>query len=59
MAEFERQVIVTSLEQNRYNISKTAEQLKLSRHALRYRMQRLSISLETDDEAPPAAGKDS
>jgi DNA-binding NtrC family response regulator len=59
MAEFERQVIVTSLEQNRYNISKTAEQLKLSRHALRYRMQRLSNSLETDDEAPPAAGKDS
>ncbi|HEV7925783.1 MAG TPA: helix-turn-helix domain-containing protein, partial [Verrucomicrobiae bacterium] len=54
MAEFERQVIVTTLEQNRYNISKTAEQLKISRHALRYRMQRLSISVGTDeDTAPP------
>jgi DNA-binding NtrC family response regulator len=53
MSEFERQVIVTSLEQNRYNISKTAEQLKLSRHALRYRMQRLSISLGPEDDVPP------
>jgi DNA-binding NtrC family response regulator len=55
MAEFERQVIVTSLEQNRYNISKTAEQLKISRHALRYRMQRLSISIGSDDDAQAAA----
>jgi predicted ArsR family transcriptional regulator len=53
MSEFERQVIVTSLEQNRYNISKTAEQLKISRHALRYRMQRLSISIGTEDDTPP------
>jgi transcriptional regulator with PAS, ATPase and Fis domain len=58
MSEFERQVIVTSLEQNRYNISKTADQLKLSRHALRYRMQRLSISAGTDDEAAPPASPD-
>jgi len=58
MAEFERQVIVTSLEHNRYNISKTADQLKLSRHALRYRMQRLSVSAGTDDDAPPPAGQD-
>jgi DNA-binding NtrC family response regulator len=55
MSEFERQVIVTTLEQNRYNISKTAEQLKISRHALRYRMQRLSISVGTDDDTPPPA----
>jgi len=53
MAEFERQVIVTTLEQNRYNISKTADQLKISRHALRYRMQRLSISAGTDEDNPP------
>jgi len=33
MADFERQVINTTLEQSRYNISKTAEQLKISRHA--------------------------
>ena len=58
MAEFERQVIVTTLEQSRYNISRTADQLKISRHALRYRMQRLSISVGVDDDAPPPAGKD-
>jgi two-component system response regulator AtoC len=51
MADFERQVINTTLEQSRYNISKTAEQLKISRHALRYRMQRLNISLGADEEA--------
>ena len=59
MADFERQVINTTLEQNRYNISKTAEQLKISRHALRYRMQRLNISLGADEEGPPPPGKDS
>jgi len=58
MAEFERKVITTTLEQNRYSISKTAEQLKISRHALRYRMQRLNISAGTDDEIPPPPGKD-
>jgi DNA-binding NtrC family response regulator len=55
MADFERQVIGGTLEQNRYNISKTAEQLKISRHALRYRMQRLSISLGPEDDASAAA----
>ncbi len=54
MADFERQVIISTLEQNRYNISKTAEQLKLSRHALRYRMQRLNIT--DSEEDPPSAG---
>ena len=57
MADFERQVINTTLEQNRYNISKTAEQLKISRHALRYRMQRLNISMGADDETPPPPGQ--
>ena len=55
MSEFERQVIVTSLEQNRYNISKTAEQLKISRHALRYRQQRLGISIGPDDDTQTQA----
>jgi transcriptional regulator with PAS, ATPase and Fis domain len=57
MSDFERQVINTTLEQSRYNISKTAEQLKISRHALRYRMQRLNISLGADEEGsqPPGA----
>ena len=57
MADLERQLINSTLEQQRYNISKTAEHLKISRHALRYRMQRLNINVGADDEggAPPAA----
>jgi len=58
MAEFERQLINSTLEQNRYNISKTAESLKISRHALRYRMQRLNINAGTEDEASPAPAKE-
>ncbi|MGD0410957.1 MAG: sigma-54 dependent transcriptional regulator [Verrucomicrobiota bacterium] len=52
MADFERQLINNTLEQNRYNISKTSEQLKISRHALRYRMQRLNINLDAEEELP-------
>jgi DNA-binding NtrC family response regulator len=58
MATFERQLINTTLEQNRYNISKTAEQLKISRHALRYRMQRLNISADLEDDSPAAGLKE-
>src|SRR5208283_5009149 len=52
MADFERQLINNTLEQNRFNISKTSEQLKISRHALRYRMQRLNINLDSAAENP-------
>jgi DNA-binding NtrC family response regulator len=58
MANFERQLINTTLEQNRYNISKTSEQLKISRHALRYRMQRLNLSLGPEEEGGPAEAKE-
>ena len=57
MAEFERQLINNTLENSRYNLSKTAEQLKISRHALRYRMQRLNIR-DGIDEDNASAGKD-
>jgi DNA-binding NtrC family response regulator len=57
MADFERQVIINALEQNHYNISKTAEQLKISRHALRYRMQRLNIT-DAEEENPPAGARE-
>jgi Zn-dependent peptidase ImmA (M78 family) len=37
-------------------LTKTADQLKISRHALRYRMQRLNVSVDnTYDDEPPAA----
>jgi two-component system, NtrC family, response regulator AtoC len=50
LANFERDLINTMLERNNFSLTRTAEQLKLSRHALRYRMQRLSISTATDDD---------
>ncbi len=55
MADFERGLIGEMLERNHFSLTKTAEQLKLSRHALRYRMQRLNISLATDDEEDKTA----
>ncbi len=58
---FERELISGILEQNHYNVAKAAEQLKITRHALRYRMRRLNLSAGTDAEEEPAApiGKES
>jgi DNA-binding NtrC family response regulator len=59
MAVYERELITSLLAQNHFNLAKTAEQLKISRHALRYRMQRLNIA-DTEAEAEPSvtgAGK--
>lgn len=50
VANFERELIGAMLERNNFSLTKTAEQLKLSRHALRYRMQRLNISTTTEEE---------
>ena len=57
MAAFERDLIMQTLEQNRYNLTRTADQLKISRHALRYRMQRLNISAG-DEEEPVMPAKE-
>ncbi len=51
MANFERDLINSILEQTHFNLTRTADQLKISRHALRYRMQRLNISTELDSTA--------
>jgi DNA-binding NtrC family response regulator len=53
MADFERELISSMLETNHFNLSKTAEQLKISRHALRYRMQRLNMTTATEPETEP------
>jgi DNA-binding NtrC family response regulator len=55
MANFERDLITSMLAQNHFSLTKTAEQLKISRHALRYRMQRLNIMVETETEEMVAA----
>ena len=39
----ERELIIGALEQNDFSLTRAAEQLKLTRHSLRYRMQRLEM----------------
>ena len=50
LAGFERQLIGEMLERNHFSLTKTADQLKISRHALRYRMQRLNIGTDAEDD---------
>ena len=50
LGAYEREIISTVLERNRFSINKTAEQLKMTRHALRYRMQRLNLNLDSAAE---------
>ena len=54
LARLERELITNVLEQNDFNLTRTAEQLKLSRHSLRYRMQRLNMDFgdSAPDESP-------
>ena len=54
MSQYEKELIGGLLEQNHFNLAKTAEQLKLSRHALRYRMQRLNIAGGAEPDEEPA-----
>ncbi len=58
MATFERDLIMQTLDHNRYNLTRTADQLKISRHALRYRMQRLNISVGADEDEPVIPAKE-
>jgi len=44
--EFEKSLILQALEQSNYSIAKAADLLKISRHALRYRMQRLNLKVD-------------
>jgi DNA-binding NtrC family response regulator len=37
-------MINTALEQHQHNINQSAEQLKMTRHSLRYRMQQLGLT---------------
>jgi DNA-binding NtrC family response regulator len=55
LVRLERELITGALEQNGRNLTRTAERLKLTRHALRYRMQRLNMKPDPD---PSGAGRD-
>src|ERR1039457_6951489 len=50
MSNFERELISAMLEQNHFSLTRPAEQLKISRHALPYRMQRLKIAAGREAE---------
>ncbi len=58
MANFEKEFILNTLAQNRYNLNRTAEQLKISRHALRYRMTRLNIHTDNEEDVGSPSGKE-
>ena len=53
VADFERELINATLEQSDFSLTEAAEQLKISRHALRYRMQRLNLDPPTNEDAMP------
>jgi transcriptional regulator with PAS, ATPase and Fis domain len=49
LARIERELITTALEQNNSSLTRAADRLKVTRHSLRYRMQRLNMN---EDIAP-------
>jgi DNA-binding NtrC family response regulator len=59
LERLEREIITSTLEQNNFSLTRTAEQLKLSRHSLRYRMQKLNMKIAGDggDANPPGPGE--
>jgi DNA-binding NtrC family response regulator len=53
----EREIIQSALEQNNFSLTRASEQLKLTRHSLRYRMQRLNMKVAGADgetTSPPS-----
>jgi two-component system response regulator AtoC len=57
LVQFERELILAALQRCGGNLSRAAQQLELSRHALRYRMSRLDLKADgvvDDDSDSPA-----
>src|ERR1700690_1006055 len=61
LARIEGELITSALEQSSFNLTRAAEQLKLTRHSLRYRMQRLNLNPGDGaaNELPGATGQKS
>jgi two-component system response regulator AtoC len=57
LARIEREIITGALTQNAFNLTRAAESLKLTRHSLRYRMQRLQMNLGDEPAESAVAGK--
>jgi len=58
MADYETRVIEAALERSHFSLSRTAEELSVSRHALRYRMQRLNINVGDNGAEKSNGSKD-
>jgi DNA-binding NtrC family response regulator len=58
LERLERDLIQNMLEQNNFNLTRAAERLKLSRHSLRYRMQRLNMKTAAGDGGDPTVVTD-
>ena len=59
LARIERELITGALAQNDFNLTRAAESLKLTRHSLRYRMQRLRMNLGDGETGEPTAAEKS
>jgi len=57
LARIERELITGAMEANDFNLTRAAESLKLTRHSLRYRMQRLRMNPGDGDANEAAAEK--
>jgi two-component system response regulator AtoC len=57
LARIERELITGAMEQNDFNLTRAAEYLKLTRHSLRYRMQRLMMSLGDGEAGETSAAE--
>jgi DNA-binding NtrC family response regulator len=59
LMRLERDLIAGALEQHDFNLTRAAERLKLTRHALRYRMQRLNVKSDNSsaNEIPGIASR--
>jgi DNA-binding NtrC family response regulator len=54
----ERELIQNMLEQSNFSLTRASERLKLSRHSLRYRMQRLNMKTAAGDGGESTGGPD-
>jgi DNA-binding NtrC family response regulator len=59
LERLEREIINNTLEQNNFSLTRTAERLRMTRHSLRYRMQKLNMKIagEGPDAAPSGPGE--
>jgi DNA-binding NtrC family response regulator len=55
LERLERELIQNMLEQSNFNLTRVAERLRLSRHSLRYRMQRLNMKTAAAEGGEAAA----